>query len=286
MPLVFLFTAAAVFCFFLGVAALKGRNPVAEMLRPSGAREGVRRPFLRELWQAEDDLLPVGLTAALVAGSTVFGLVRFLPLALLAALLSFVFVPRLYARALAQRRKAAFLQHLARCVAGVCSVLRAGGSLTQALKYGAESVPDPVRSEVLRMVEEIESKSPVGEAARRMAERAGLDEVKVLAEGLALLADAGGPAGLRLLEGAVEFLKERALLRQKVMASTADVRFGFLIASLMPFGLAGFMALSTPEYRAAFETPAGRVPLFLAVGFIALGHIIVRRLFKGAEGVL
>lgn len=286
MLLVFLFVAAAVFCLLLGVAALKGRNPVAEMLRTSGPGEAVRRPFLEELWQAADDLLPVGLTAALVAGAAVFGLVRFFPLALLAAVLSFVFVPRLYARALAQRRKAAFLRHLARCVAGVCSVLRAGGSLVQALEYGAESVPDPVRSEVLRMLEEIESKSPVGEAAGRMAERVGLDEVRVLAEGLALLADAGGPAGLKLLEGAVEFLKERALLRQKVLASTADVRFGFLVSSLMPFGLAGFMALAMPEYRAAFETLAGRVPLFLAIGLIVLGHVIVRRLFKGAEEVL
>jgi Flp pilus assembly protein TadB len=286
MPFVFLFAAAAVFCFFLGVAALKGRNPVAEMLRPSETGKAACRPFLKELWQAEDDLLPVGLTAALVAGAAVFGLVRFFPLALLAAFLSFVFIPRLYAQALAQRRKAAFLQHLARCVAGVCSVLRAGGSLTQALRYGAESVPDPVRSEVLRVLEEIESKSPVGEAARRMAKRVGLDEVGVLAEGLALLSDAGGPAGLKLLEGAVEFLKERALLRQKVLASTADVRFGFLVSSLVPFGLAGFMALAMPEYRAAFASPAGRIPFFLAVGLIVLGHVIVRRLFKSAEGVL
>ena len=283
--LVFVLTVASVFCLFLGVASYRGRNPIAEMLSP-GKKGAVRRPFLKELWRAEDDLLPVGLTSALVAGAAVFGLVRFLPLSLLAAFLAFVFVPRLYARRLAERRKAAFLQHLARCVAGVCSVLRAGGSLTQALKYGAESVPDPVRSEMLRVVEEIESKSPVSEAAGRMAERAGLPEARVLAEGLALLSEAGGPAGLRLLEGSVEFLKERALLRRKAMACTSDVRFGFMVASLVPFGLAGFMALVMPEYRAAFGTTAGKVPLLLAAGLVAAGHVIVRRLFKSAEEIL
>lgn len=285
--LLFFLTGASVFCFFLGIGAQKGRNPVVEMLAGRRKKSGdARRSFSAELWQAEDDLLPVGLTAALVAGTAAFGLVRFFPLALLISILSFVFVPRVYARALSQRRKAAFLQHLARCVAGMCSVLRAGGSLSQALKYGAMSVPDPVRGEVLRVLEEFESHSPLGEAAGRMADRAGLAEARVLAEGLALLADAGGPAGIRLLEGAVEFLKERALLRRKIMASTSDVRFGFLVSSFMPFGLGGIMALAMSEYRSAFTTTAGRVPLFLAVGLILLGHFIVRRLFKGAEEVL
>lgn len=287
VALLFFLTAASVFCFFLGIGAQRGRNPVAEMLVVHREKsESARRSFWAELWQADDDLLLVGLTAALVAGAVVFGLVRFFPLTLLISILSFVFVPRVYARVLFQRRKAAFLQHLARCVAGICSVLRAGGSLSHALKYGAMSVPDPVRGEMLKVLEEFESHSPLGEAAGRMADRVGLDEVRVLAEGLALLADAGGPAGIRLLEGAVEFLKERALLRRKIMASTSDVRFGFLVSSLAPFGLAGIMALAMSEYRTAFETTAGRVPLFLAIGLIILGHFIVRRLFKGAEEVL
>lgn len=288
MFLVFLLTAASVFCLSLGVALLRERNPVLEMVAPSRKRrEPARRFFLKELWRSDEDLFPVGVVSGLGAAAVSFGLTWFLPAALLAGALAFVFVPRLYARALAERRKAAFLQHLARCISGTSSVLRATGDFRAGLEYGAQSVPEPVRSEVLRMLEEIKSASvPVPEAARRLAERVDIEEVRVFSEGLALLADVGGPAGVRLLESTAEFLKERALLRRKVRVYTANVRLTFLIGSLFPFGLAGVMSLALAEYRAAFASPAGRLPLFLAAGFLVAGYAMVRRLIKGAEEVL
>ncbi|RPF49582.1 Flp pilus assembly protein TadB [Thermodesulfitimonas autotrophica] len=287
MPLIFFFVAAAAFSFFCGVALLKRRNPILEMvaLQKKG-KEAARRSFLRELWRCDDDLLSVGVVSALTTAAVVYGLTRFVPAAVLFAALAFVFVPRFYGRVLQEKRKAAFLQHLARCVAGMCSVLRASPDVLNALEYGAKSVPEPMRSEVLFVLDKAKSNTPISEAAQQMAERVGLEEVRVLAEGLSLVTDVGGPAGIKLLESTVEFLKERAMLRRKVSAATADIRLGFTIGSVFPFGLAGLMALAMPEYRAAFSSPSGRLPILLAVALVVVGHVIVRKLLKGAEEVL
>lgn len=287
MPLIFFLVAAAAFNFFYGVALLRKRNPILEMVAPSKKKkETARRSFLKELWRCDEDLLSVGVVSALLAAAVVYGLVQFVPVSLLSGALAFVFVPRFYGRVLHERRKSAFLQHLARCVAGMCSVLRAGGEILSALEYGAKSVPEPLRSEVLFVLDKAKSNVPLSEAAQQMAERVGLEEVRVLAEGLSLITDVGGPAGIKLLESTVEFLKERAMLRRKVSAATADVRLGFTIGSIFPFGLAGIMALAMPEYRVAFSSPSGRLPLLLAVALVVVGHVIMRKLLKGAEEVL
>jgi len=155
-----------------------------------------------------------------------------------------------------------------------------------ALEYGALSVPEPVRRELLRVKEEFEHGSSLAEATRRLAERVNLQEGRILSEGLALVAEAGGPAATRLLEGTVAFLKERAFLRQRILACTADIRLGFLVSSLVPFGLAGFLSLTIPQYREAFTTTAGRIPLLLAVGLVLLGHLLIRHILRATENIL
>lgn len=276
--------------FSLYGLVLRGRsNPVAEALkgfqRPRSARRFgfALEEWLRGLWRTEeDDLLPVGV--ALAAGGLALGLFFGPPAGALAAVLAFVFGPRAWAAAARQRLRRAFLARLPGVVNTMAAVLRAGGSVYQAVERVAEGAPPPVREEFARLKEEIDAVTPLGEALERLAKRVDVMEARVLADALKTAAEVGGgAAALDLLEAAAGFARERVRLREKVRAATSGIRYSFAAVTLCPPLFAAILAFAAPEYRAILLSERGRLLCLLAVCLMVAGHFWVHLLLKSSE---
>ncbi|QGP94130.1 Type II secretion system (T2SS), protein F (plasmid) [Neomoorella glycerini] len=283
----------AAFFFLAGLAAWHKRNPLTEVLeayyRNAAARQGkTRRPILAELWQVEtkDDMLPLALIAALTAVILSLGLNK--PgLSAILALAAFIFVPRGYACWQKRRRQALFLAQLGRAVDNLASAIRAGGSVLDALKYAEETSPGPIKFELKQVREDIMAGAPLEKAVKDMAARIDLLEAYVLADGLALLAGAGGGSdAVRLLEGAAGFVREREHLNARIAAATGDVRWGFAVVTFIPLLLGLVMYLAMPEYRAVVTTAQGRLAVLAGIGCLVGGHIMVARIIKSGKHLL
>ncbi|OIQ11555.1 type II secretion system F family protein [Neomoorella thermoacetica] len=281
----------AIFFFTAGVIAYYSRNPLTEIIaahqRQQARQEKTKeRKLLAELWHTDEDMLPVAVTAGLAAAliALVFGN-PFLMAA--TALAAFIFAPRLYIKLKKHRRQSLFLAQLARVVDNLASAIRAGGSPLQAVQYAAETSPEPIKGEMDRVRDDVNAGVPFEKAVKDMAARIDLLEAHVLADGLALLAEAGGGTdAVRLLEGAAEFVRERKRLKARIAAATGDVRLGFAIVTFIPLLLGLVMYLAMPEYRDVVVTARGRLVTLAGIGCLVAGHIMVARILKSGESML
>ncbi|OIQ53415.1 type II secretion system F family protein [Neomoorella thermoacetica] len=132
--LAFFFFVAFMAAFFVaaGVIAYRGRNPLAEIIA-AHQRQQVRREkagghnLLAELWQTEEDVLPVAVAAGLAAALIALAMGNPVLMAV-TALAAFIFAPRAYVQLKKRRRQALFLGQLGRVVENLASAIRAGGS--------------------------------------------------------------------------------------------------------------------------------------------------------------
>ncbi|KYH31557.1 type II secretion system F family protein [Neomoorella mulderi] len=281
----------AIFFFTAGVIAYYSRNPLAEIIaahqRQQARQEKTKeRNLLAELWHTDEDMLPVAVTAGMAGAFIAFAFGD--PVLMAAtALAAFIFAPRLYIKLKKRRRQSLFLAQLARVVDNLASAIRAGASPLQAVQYVAETSPEPIKGEMDRVRDDVNAGVPFEKAVKDMAARIDLLEAHVLADGLALLAEAGGGTdAVRLLEGAAEFVRERKRLKARIAAATGDVRLGFAIVTFIPVLLGLVMYLAMPEYRNVVVTYRGRLVALAGVGCLAAGHIMVARILKSGESML
>jgi Flp pilus assembly protein TadB len=285
-----LFPAAvffAVFFLLAGVFVRAGRNPVEDGLTAfgvSGRRVKGFPPPVR-LLKEYDELLPAGLFAAVLAATVAFGVFRQAVPALAAGGAVFFLVPGLHARFRKKRYKGMILQQIGPAANVLTSVVRGGGSILQALDHAAREVPDPFASELRRTAEDIRAGTPFHTAAGALAGRVNLPEARVLSDALSMLAETGGHGreAVRLLEGASDFIRERNHLKMRIRAATGNVRFGFIVASLIPVVMSVTMYVAMPEYRAAFATGQGKAVAGAGIVFLAAGWFLVARLLKSGE---
>ncbi|MGB9661697.1 MAG: type II secretion system F family protein [Moorellaceae bacterium] len=287
----FLVVFMAIFFFTAGVIAYCTRNPLTEIIathRRQIARQKKTKEhnLLAELWHTDEDMLPVAVTAGMVGAFIALTFGNPVLVAVI-ALAAFIFAPRLYIKLKKRRRQSLFLAQLARVVDNLASAIRAGGSPLQAVQYAAETSPEPIKGEMDRVRDDVNAGVPFEKAVKDMAVRIDLPEAYVLADGLALLAEAGGGTdAVRLLEGAAEFVRERKRLKARIAATTGDVRLGFAIVTFIPVLLGLAMYLAMPEYRDVVSTARGRLVLLAGVGCLAAGHIMVARILKSGENML
>ena len=280
----------AVFLCIYAAFLQRRTNPVSEAVNGFQNKQAEKgeearglEEHLKELWRTDDDLLAVGIASAL-AGLVLGLFASGLKCGPVAAILAFIFVPRLWAMILKLRRRQAFLAQLPRAANAMATVLRSNGPVLSAIGYAAEVTSSPVKEEFEELKENIDANTPIEEALKRLAQKIDLPEMWMLADALEIAAEiGGGSAAVDVLEGAVEFTRERVRLRQKIQSVSADIRFGFKIITLFPPGMALLLAVAIPYYRLILFSARGRLLAAVAAGFLVLGHLWVRLMLRSGE---
>ncbi len=223
-------------------------------------------------------ILPAGMALLALALALLLRPTLGLPVAAPAGVVAAVGLPLAGLRLRRQQRGRAIAGQLPDAIDLVVRSLRAGQPLNAALRNVARETPDPLGSEIGLLVDEVTYGKTLPEAAHGMAQRVGLDEVHYMVVAINIQHGIGGNLA-EILAALSRVLRERATMRRKIQAVSAEGRMSAIVLSAFPMFLAGAIQLTSPDY---FGEVAGDPMFPTLVGFIAFmmvaNMVIMRRL--------
>lgn len=157
--------------------------------------------------------------------------------------------------------------------------LRAGHPVPTALAMVAREMRDPIATEFGLVVDEMTYGLNLDDALSNMARRVGLSDLRFLVVAVAIQVQVGGNLA-EILGSLSRVIRERAKMKAKIRALSAEGRFSAVLLSVLPFALAGFINLVRPEYYTEVSGdpvfwPVIGVGLFLmAVGIFVMYRLV------------
>jgi tight adherence protein B len=188
--------------------------------------------------------------------------------------------PALYLRNRRGRRLATFEAGLPRAMELIANSMKAGQSVAQSLSAVTDNAQPPLSEEFALARREIELGASVDSALSNMVKRMGSTDLRLMVMVITIQHSVGGdlPAILTTL---ADTMRQRAEMREEVLAATAQSRASSLIITLLPVAAAAFLYFLVPEYfRPMFTNPLGWVMLGICAALLVTGNVIIRRITK------
>ena len=262
------------------------REQLRRRFEPAGAPVWIaganQNALARDLASADLQLRPYEFRMLQIASALLLALVAFLRFNVsfavpILAVLGYV-LPAFYLRNRRGHRLRQFDDELPRAMELIANSMKAGQSVAQSFAAVTDNAGPPVSEEFGLARREIELGASVESALGNMEKRLGSADLRLMIMVITIQHAVGGdlPAILTTL---ADTMRQRAEMRQEVMAATAQSRASSLIITLLPIIVAAFGYFVLPDYfRPLFTNPIGWVILVLAAGLLATGTIIIRRI--------
>src|SRR6266568_1617461 len=187
-------------------------------------------------------------------------------------------LPAFYLRNRRGHRLRMFEAGLPRAMELIANSMKAGQSVAQSLGAVTENAGPPVDEEFRLAQREVELGASVENALGNMVKRMGSSDLRLIVMVITIQHAVGGdlPAILTTL---ADTMRQRAEMRQEVLAATAQSRASSVIITALPVVAALLLYFIVPDYfRPMFVNPLGWVILALAAGLLVLGNVIIRRI--------
>lgn len=189
-------------------------------------------------------------------------------------------LPALYLRNRRGRRLRMFEAGLPRAMELIANSMKAGQSVAQALSAVTENAGPPLSEEFGLARREVELGASVDSALTNMVKRMGSSDLRLMVMVITIQHSVGGdlPAILTTL---ADTMRQRAEMREEVLAATAQSRASSLIITLLPLAAGALLYFLVPDYfRPMFVNPLGWVMLGISAGLLVIGNVIIRRITK------
>jgi tight adherence protein B len=156
--------------------------------------------------------------------------------------------------------------------------LRAGHPVATSITMVAREMRDPIATEFGLVVDEMTYGLNLDDALSNMARRVGLGDLRFLVVAVMIQMQVGGNLA-EVLNSLSRVIRERATMRAKIRALSAEGRFSAGLLSLLPFILVGAITVIRPTYYSAVEADPFFWPT-LGVGFtlMVLGVFVMYRM--------
>jgi tight adherence protein B len=219
------------------------------------------------------------LQAVSVAAFALIGLLRFgvNPAVVVLGALGYI-LPYLYVRRRLGHRLRAFDAGLPQAMELIANAMKAGQSVTQALSAVTDNARPPVADEFGLARREIELGASIASALNNMASRINSADLRLMVMVITIQHSVGGDLPSVLITLA-DTMKQRAEMREEILAATAQSRATSLIITLLPIVAAVLLYFLVPDYfRPMFFSPVGWVIFALAGLLLFIGNLLIRRL--------
>jgi tight adherence protein B len=210
-------------------------------------------------------------------GAAVLILSRFLPFALIAAVLG-AYLPIFYLKRKARRRSDAFEASLPEAIDLLGRAIRAGHPLSAGFKMVAEEHKHPLSTQFQRTFEEQRFGLPFDDAIIAMADRVQLIDVRILVTAILIQREVGGNLA-EVLDNLATVIRARFTIRRQLRVYTAQGRFSGYTLAVLPI-IVGFViyALNPGYMTLLFTHPIGKLLVFLAVVMQIVGFLWIRKI--------
>ena len=241
-------------------------------------------PLAADLASADLQLRPYEFRLLQVAVAVAFILVAFLRFGVSIAVpvlgvIGYV-LPALYLRNRRGRRLGKFEAGLPRAMELIANSMKAGQSVAQSLSAVTDNASPPLADEFALARREVELGASVDSALTNMVKRMGSTDLRLMVMVITIQHAVGGdlPAILTTL---ADTMRQRAEMREEVLAATAQSRASSLIITLLPVAAATFLYFLVPDYfRPMFTNPLGWVMLGICAALLVIGNVIIQRITK------
>lgn len=246
-------------------------------------RRGGTTPLLRRLEAAGSSLQPGEYTILVLAAGAVAitaGLVISGPIAAGIGAFLVLLASRGTLMSRAARRRSAFDDQLEGTLQLIAGSLRAGYGITQAINAVATEAADPTAAEFRRVVTETRLGRDLIDSLSDLAARMESLDFRWVAQAIDIQHGVGGDLA-EILDTIAETIRDRNRIRRQVKALSAEGRLSAVILIGLPFGLAGLMTITSPDYLGELTTTtAGRGLLALGGVFMAIGIAWIRKIIR------
>jgi tight adherence protein B len=228
--------------------------------------------------------LSATILAGIVVGLFLFGIavsvVYFSRTAALVLASALAMTPLLYMRILRSGRLKMFGNQLPYVLDLLRSALEAGHTLLRALQLSAENSPEPIGTELRRVVEQVQVGISLPQALESIYRRIPEEELGFLAIAVRIQAQIGSSLA-EILHHVAAGVRTRQRLQQQLRVLTSQSRASAIIVTLLPFLVLAAFAAIRPGYAAPlFHDPTGRKMLETAVVLDLLAFLTMRRVAR------
>jgi len=239
-----------------------------------------RTPISADELELAGIMVPIATFVSTVFGlAVVVGVTGFViggPTLAVVAIVGAPIAGKMYVRLRTERRRKAFADQLERTLTLLASSLRAGQSLPMALDTISRDSESPTRDEFARILNENRIGRDLVEAMEATADRMECEDFRWLTEAVAVQRDSGGNLN-QIIDRVAETIRERAELRGKIHAYSAEGRLTVYILMALPIAAAILYSIITPGYMSPlFGTGLGRILLAVSAVMFAVGWAWMR----------
>ncbi len=161
--------------------------------------------------------------------------------------------------------------------------LRAGLSLSEAIKQAVREIPPPISHELGLVLKKIKMGESFEESLKFLDDRLRLEDLSLMVSAMILSNEAGGSL-TPVLERLEETIEERTRLKGKINALTAQGKMQGWVVGLLPLILGGILFLIDPALMIPFwTTPAGGAGLLAIVLLEISGFWLIKKIVESGE---
>jgi len=229
-------------------------------------------------WQA-GQLLALSVLAALIA----LGLLRLLhvptgPAALTA--LATGLAPWVYLWLRRQRRLHTLQRQLPEALDLMARAMRAGHAFSSALQMAGQEMSEPMAIELRAVHEEVNFGLTLPQALAHLLDRVPLTDLRYFVVAVSIQRESGGNLA-DVLGKLAQLIRARLRLLDRVRVLSSEGRLSAWILVLMPFALAGLLALFNPTFmRPLWTDPMGITLLQAMLAVMLLGIALIARIVR------
>jgi tight adherence protein B len=178
------------------------------------------------------------------------------------------------------RRTRAFNNQLGDTITLLSNALKAGYSFAQALNSVSRNASPPISEEFGRATREIALGIGVDEALNHMVQRNKSEDFDLLVTAVQIQRVVGGNLA-EILDTIAYTIRERVRIQGEIRTLTAQARTSGIIITLLPFAVAGFLAMISPSYFGPmFSESLGHIMIGVGIFMIAIGAAAIQKIVK------
>lgn len=182
-----------------------------------------------------------------------------------------------------KRRIRAFDNALPHAIDMMSRALRAGHSTAGAIEIMAQGAPEPASAEFGEVFRQQNFGLPLRDALMQLLDRVPSQDLRVVVTAINVQRETGGNL-VEILDRTVFVIRERQRIQGEIRVQTAQGRLTGWILTGLPVIMMIMINIMDPGYsKILFDDPRGRILIYVAIGLISLGGIVINRIINGID---
>ena len=176
------------------------------------------------------------------------------------------------------KRRQAFSNQLGDMLTMIANALRAGFSFMQAMDHIAKEMDAPVKTEIRKVVQEVNIGIPLEDALENMNKRVKSSDFELVVAAVLIQRQVGGNLA-QILDTISFTINDRLRMRREVHALTSQGRLSGMVLAAIPVVMAIILQIINPHYLdPLINEPVGRIAVGLAIFLVIMAFVVIRRI--------